>query len=851
LAAGPVFQGMIDQLFRDIRFACRQLWKTKSFLAVAVLTLALGIGANTAIFTLIDAVMLKSLPVSDPKSLIRLGDGDNCCVIGGNQSRFSIFSYPLYTYLHDNTAEFDQLAGFQAGVGKVGVRRGGDSGPSEPFSGQFVSGNYFATFGIRASAGRLMSPNDDVRGNTPVAVMSYRTWQHYGGDPAIVGSTFIIDGVPFTIAGVTARDFFGDSLRPDPPDFWMPLSSEPIVHKAGALLDHGDGHWLYVIGRIKPATSLPAVEAKINNALQQWFNANQPPHNDNERKTMERQHITLTPAGGGVSSLRQNYQRDLTLLLMITTVVLLIACANVANLQLARSASNTQQMAIRAALGARRVRVIRQVLTECIVLAVIGGIAGLLVAMALSRLLISLAFSGATYIPIGTVPDLSVMTAAFILALLSGTVFGIAPAWSASRTDPAESLRRKGRSASCATSRLQRSLVLLQAALSLMLLASAGLMVQTVRNLQNQQFGFNLNGISVVNVNAGFGSYSPERLQAIYQSIDDRLRKIRGVNDVAMTLYSPMSGNNWQSGVAIEDVPNLHISPSWDRVSPGFVHTIGARIIKGRDFNERDNANSTHVAIVNQAFVDKVFSNGDPIGKRFGLGGLEHRADYQIVGVVNNVLFRYPRQPEVPPMFFVPFLQMSEADWHNSTMARSNLIGSILLKVAPNSASIASQLQTALADVDTNLTILSTVTMQDLLDEQVQHERLIARLAVLLGVLALALASIGLYGITSYAVVRRTGEIGVRSALGATRSMVVRLVLGEALAQISLGLLFGVPAALFAGRMLAEQLYQVNSTDPSILLGSCIVVLLSGAAAGIVPALRASGVDPVIALRSE
>jgi hypothetical protein len=331
---------MITEIIKDIRLALRQLSKTKGFFAIAVLTLALGIGANTAIFTLIHAVMLKSLPVADPETLVRLGDSDNCCVIGGLQTRFSIFSYPLYIDLHDNTSEFEQMAAFQAGIGKVGVRRSGNSTISEPFAGEYVSGNYFQMFGLRVSAGRLISPTDDVHGAAPVAMISFRAWQHYGADPSIVGSTFFIDGAAFTIVGITPRDFFGDTLRPDPPDFWMPLATEPVVHKETALLDHADGNWLYIIGRIRQGTRLGGVESKVNGELRQWLMSNQPPRNDAERKSLEQTHITLVPAGGGVPTLRQNYERDLRLLLMITSIVLIIACANIANLQLARGAAN-------------------------------------------------------------------------------------------------------------------------------------------------------------------------------------------------------------------------------------------------------------------------------------------------------------------------------------------------------------------------------------------------------------------------------------------------------------------------------------------------------------------------------
>ena len=841
---------MFTGILKDVRFAFRQLLKAKGFLAVAVLTLAVGIGANTAIFTLIHAIMFKALPVAEPETLIRLGDSDNCCVIGGRQGSASIFSYPLYRYIRENTPEFREMAAFQAGIRKVGVRRSGGSTISEPFAGEFVSGNYFSLLGLRAAAGRLISEADDVRTGAANAVMSYRAWQHYGADPAVIGSTFIIDSAPYTIVGIAPREFFGETLRPDPPDFWLPLATEPAMHKDNALLDKADSHWLYILGRLQPDASRRAVEAKITTHLQQWLTANEPPRNDEERQNLGKEHVVLTPAGGGVSLLRDNFERDLQLLLAITGVVLLIACANVANLQLARGVAKAQQVAVCVALGARRGRVMRQILTESILLGVMGGIAGLLVAVALTRVLISLAFERA-YVPIAAIPDLPVLGFAFLLALISGTVFGIAPAWSASGMDPADSLRRKGRSADTSTTTLQKSLVLLQAALSLTLLVGAGLMVQTVRNLQNQQFGFNLSGTSVVNVNSGFSAYAPERLRTIYSSIDERLRKVSGVTDVALVLYSPMSGNNWQSGATLEDHPEVRLSPSWDRVSPSFFQTIGARIVRGRGFDEHDTPASTKVAVINQTFADRYFANQDPIGKRFGLGGVENRADYQIVGVVNNVLFRYPRQPNVAPMFFVPLLQMSPNDWTNNTMSRSNLIQSVILRVRGNTPNLTSDIQATLAGIDPNLTILNIVSMEDLLDSQVQHERMIAQLAQLLGGLALLLASIGLYGITSYGVVRRTGEIGIRTALGATSWSVIRLVLKGALSQIALGVAIGVPAAILAGRFLATQLYRVSWSDPLILAGAGVVVLLSGAIAAIIPALRASTIDPVIALRSE
>src|SRR5262245_55394626 len=286
---------MFTGIFKDVRLALRQLLKTKGFLVVAVLTLAVGIGANTAIFTLIHAIMFKALPVAEPETLIRLGDSDNCCVIGGYQNSFSIFSYPLYRHIRDNTPEFRDLASFQAGIRKVGVRRSG-SAASEAFAGEFVSGNYFSMLGLRAAAGRLITEADDVREGSANAVMSYRVWQHYGGDPSIIGSIFIIDSAPYTIVGIAPRDFFGETLRPDPPDFWMPLETEPTMHKDNALLDRAASHWLYILGRLKPDASTRAVEARITAHLQQWLAVNEPPRTDQDRQNLTTQHIVLTPA---------------------------------------------------------------------------------------------------------------------------------------------------------------------------------------------------------------------------------------------------------------------------------------------------------------------------------------------------------------------------------------------------------------------------------------------------------------------------------------------------------------------------------------------------------------------------
>jgi macrolide transport system ATP-binding/permease protein len=833
-------------MWNDFRFALRQLAAAKGFTITATLTLALGIGANTGIFTLIHALMLKSLPVNDPARIVQIGNGDNCCVLG-LQGNFALYSYPLYKYLRDHTPGFEEMSAFQAGFGKAGVRRAGVD-TSEPFVDQFVSGNYFTLFGLRPFAGRLLAPADDARGATPVAVMSFRAWQqHYAADPNVIGSTFVIAGSPFTIVGVAPPGFYGAILRPDPPDFWLPLAAEPAVYGQTALLDRSDSHWLYAFGRIRAGVQLSRVEAGMNVELRRWLDANVPA-SDPSRNQIDKQHIALVPGGGGVAMLQAYYRNDLTLLFGITGLVLLIACANLANLQLARGAARRAQTSIRVALGASRSRLIRQVLVECTILAVAGGLLGLLIASETAGLLLRLSLRSGAYVPIDTTPSLPILGFAFLLSVATGVAFGIAPAWSASRADPAAALHGAGRSASGRSSLPQRSLVVLQAALSLVLLAGAGLMVRTLHNLTDQQFGFRMEGSMVVNVNAAFGGYAPEKLASVYGEIDRRMRQIPGVTSAALALYSPMSGNNWQMGGTIEGRPQPRISPSWDRVSPSFFDTVGATILRGRAFDDRDTPAATHVAVVNQAFVDAYLPNEDPIGKRFGLGSYEHRADYTIVGVVNTIRFRDPRAPG-RPMFFVPLLQMSPAEWDDKTKARSNIIGAVILRVQGNPPGLAPRIQSALGAIDPNLTMLNLFTTRQMLGQLLSHEQLIGVLAQIFGLLALVLASVGLYGITSYSVARRTAEIGLRTALGATRSQVVKLILAGALTQAAIGVAVGIPASLAAGRLLAGEVYGIKTSDPMILTAASILLALCAAIAAAIPALRASTVDPVTALR--
>ena len=844
----------MSTLMQDLRYGLRRLRQAPAFAIVCVITLALGIGANTAIFTLVDAVMLKSLPVANPNELYRLGDNDNCCVNGGFQRDWSLYSYPLYEQLRDHTPEFSQLAAFQAATADLSVRRSGTAGAAEPFVGEFVSGNYFLTFGLRAFVGHLIMSGDDKPGAAPVAVMSYRAWQqHWGGDLSVVGATFTINTMPCTIAGVAPPGFFGDQVRANPPDFWIPLNTEPALNGAGSILKHPGDHWLYAIGRLKPGVKPASVQSEVTLELQQWLSV-QPDIQPRERADLGKQHITVVPGGGGVRNMAQESATGLRLLMVISGLVLLIACANIANLLLARGAAARSETSIRMALGAPRVRLIRQIITESVLLAVIGGAAGVYLAFAGTRTILLLAFRGSHFVPIDASPSPAVLGFALLLSLATGIIFGAAPAWLTTRSDPTEALRGAGRSTRDHSSLPQRSLVVLQVALSAILLIGAGLLTRSLRNLENQNFGFDTTGRLMVRVDPSLAGYTPEKLYGLYQEVQTRLPQIRGVLSASYSLYSPLREDNWSWGIHLEGhPPDERNGASWLRVSPHYFETIGTRLLRGRVIGEQDTPTSQRVAVVNRRFAQKFYPKGDAIGKHFGIGDASHAGDYEIVGIVEDTKYQNAHWPEANLTFFLPFLQtVKDKDAaYNSGMVRSNYIGDIELRVAGKPENLEDAVRRTLADIDPNLTVLNMQSFGEQVRIHFNQDELITRLTELFGLLALILACVGLYGVTAYSVAQRTSEIGIRMALGANRNNVLGLVLRGALVQLGLGLAVGVPVALASGRLLASQLYGVKSHDPWILVLAAVVLAACALVAGFVPARRAASIDPMRALRTE
>lgn len=849
---------VLESLFGDLKYAVRRLKSSPGFTLVALATLAIGIGANTAIFTLIHAVMLRSLPVRDPQQLVRLsGDDLNCCVITGLQREWGIYSYPLYQELRDHTPQFEELAAFKASPNRIGVRRQGDSRPAQSFLSEYVSGNYFRMFGVDAGAGRMLSPEDDRPGATPVAVMSYRAWKRaYSQDRSVVGSTFVIDAVPVTVVGVAPEAFYGDTLRENPPDFWLPLNDEPLLSGSNSLLNNAGEHWLFCIGRLKSGVAVQSLQAQLTVELQQWLKspAGASTVAAEPGEDASRSHIVLTAGNAGMAVMRNAYGDGLKLLLAICGLVLLLACANLANLLLARGAATRQKTAIRLALGARRTRVLRQFLTESLLLALLGGAAGLWIAFLATRSMLRFALGQGSYLPVNLAPSLPVLAFTLILSLVTGIIFGVAPAWIASHSDPLDALHGASRSTGDQSS-MRKSLVVVQMAISTVLLVSAGMLTRSLINLEKQELGFEPGGRLLVRVNPALAGYSQNRLSGLYQQLQQQLPHIPGVINASYAQYTPFSGNNWSGPIFFPGqspkTTNDYRFASWDRVGPHYFKTVGTPVLRGRAIDERDTASSPHVAVVNQDFVEKFFKGRDPIGRHFGMSQ-DTSANYEIVGVVANVKYANADQPFYP-MFFLPFLQLTpyKQDTFRSGDLRSNYLNAIVLQIAGSPQSLEPQVRQSLASIDPNLAVISVSSLRDEVSDTFSGQRLLAILTGLFALLALLLAVIGIYGVTTYLVARRTNEIGLRMALGATRTDVTSLVLHGILAQLALGLVIGIPAAIVGARLLAAQLYNTRSYDPLILSSAVVVLSTSALLAGLFPARRAARVDPLRALRIE
>jgi predicted permease len=527
-----------------VRYAARQLWKAPGFTTVAVLTLALGIGVNTAIFTLTDAVLLKSLPVRQPRELFSLGDailnGDTTAL----QDSFTLYSYPLYLHLRDHTSGVSSMAAFQSWLATVSVRRAGADQQPRPAKAEYVSGNYFATLGVGPAAGRLISENDDRPDSPPAAVISYAVWTRDGLDHPAIGGAVVMNGVQVTIVGVAPPGFFGETLRAEPPEYWLPLSLEPVMTTDNPLLHKDDVFWLYTLARVPPATHLGRLQSEIAAEVQRWI-VDHHLVGDRDRPRIDALRVAVTSASGGIAGLQRTYGDGLKLLTVLSALVLLIACVNIANLLLARSTGRRSQLAIRVAIGATRRQLMAETITEGLLLAIGGGAAGLLVGVMVTRGIVALVFQGQDSIPFSTMPSLAALGFTFGLALFTGVLFSAMPAWRGSNPDPADALRGAGRGTRDTAARPQRWLLAGQAAFSFVLLAGAGLLTTTLRNLERQPLGFARDHVVIVGLNPALDGYTIGRLPALYRKLDERLPRIPGVLTASYALHAPL--DEWNS----------------------------------------------------------------------------------------------------------------------------------------------------------------------------------------------------------------------------------------------------------------------------------------------------------------
>jgi len=855
----------LDGVGKDLRHAVRQLRRSPAFTVTAVVTLALGIGGTTAIFTLVQQVMLRSLPVTRPDQLWRIGDSDRCCYSDRyTQGDWNFFSWEAYKLFRANTPAFQDLAAFQIGQGnaELGVRRAGAPAAAETGNGEYVSGNFFRTFGILAWRGRLFTDADDQEGAPPVAVMSFRTWQQkYGSDPSVVGAAYQINGHPFTLIGVAPPGFFGAKIDVGAmPDFWLPLTAEPIIAGETTRLKDPRVGWLDLIGRVRPGTNSKTLEVQLQGELHQWLASHRADMSLQEKPLWEKQTLRLTPGGAGVSPMREAYKDSLRLLLVASLCVLLMACANIANLLLARGLKDRPQTAVRAALGASRARLVRKALAESLTLSVFGAMAGIAVAYVGARLILSLAFSGADRtVPVGAAPSVPVLLFALGISLLTGVVFGIAPAWMTSHAEPIEALRGANRSVGGSrgifgTAGAQKALVIVQVAVSLVLLSAAAMLGQSLRNREHQNFGFDPRGRYLSSMDAKLSNYKPEELSSLFQKIEEHLHAIPGVRMVSSALHAPVTGY-WTHDIRIEGKaePSLKddFSSGWTRVTPGFFEIFGDRIIMGRSITDQDNATTRGVAVINQAFAKRFFGKENPIGQHFGPAPGKNAGTYEIVGVASDI----PSQVWEPssPVYFLPEAQTTHFDQADleSREVWSHYLYNIVIWAPEGPPDMQLQVKRALADVDPNLVLYEVLPYSEVINEEFSQQNMIASLTWLFGAIGLVLAGVGLYGVTAYGVERRTGEIGVRMALGADRGNVVRMVLRAAFWQVGIGVAVGIPAAMGAGSAIASQLFGVEPWNPLMLGLATLLLVLTALGAAAIPAHRAAAVDPMQALRSE
>jgi predicted permease len=851
------WESRMEIFLRDLKHCFRGLLRSPGFTLIAVLSLALGIGANTAIFTLIKQVLLQRLPVRDPQQLVTFGESTRGGILGGVDMGFAdLFTYDFVRQLEANPGPFQGVAAYGSHSPKANVRLP-NSAAALQVPANLVSGNFFNVLGATTFLGRTILPSDAVTPHSnAVAVISHHFWQQsLSSNPAIVGKTISINAVPFTVIGVMPEAFHGITQELEPPDIWVPITMIQELLLEPDMLTPRMLDFMHMVARRSPQSQLAAEQAWLDRQIRDYVRAGEgttiAPARQQEIEGIS---VRLVSAAHGVSQLRSRYGDSLKILMAIVAVVLLIACANLANFLLARAIGRQREVATRLALGSSRGRIVRQSLVEALLLSLAGGVSGLALAFAATHTLIEFVAQGTANAPLDAAPDSAVLLFTLAVAVLAGLLFGLAPALHLSRSSAMRGLNANTRTAASSGGRTSRwwpkALVTVQIIFCLLLLVTAGLFLRTLRNLEGQDFGFERTHLLIAQFAPELAGYKPEQAPALNQHLIERLSSIPGVRSAALSEAPPISFGAWSSTFSASGytpAPKEDMSTVLNRVSGQYFETVGIAIIAGRPISLSDTVTSMKVAVVNETLARKLFPNGNAIGHTVKCDIDTVAGPWQIVGIVRDTKAGNPRE-NPQRIIYLPLAQI--AGKHGEGIQES-FASTIVLRTVGDPTSTVNDLRSAVASIDPNLPILQVRTIQDHLETFMTQETLVSRLAAIFASLAVLLAAIGLYGVMSFNVIRRSNEIGIRIALGASASGVQWMVLRESLTVLAAGLVLGAPIALAAASLVRAQLYQTSPFDPVILTGAMAGIAAVTVLSAWLPARRAASVDPMVSLRCE